>query len=87
MSDNIIFCIAFWNLAVFVLYGIDKYKAINNRWRISEKVLIGCAFCMGAVGAVMGMEVFRHKTKKKLFRAFILLALLLNATVYAKILK
>ena len=87
MGDNIILYFVVWNLAVFLLYGIDKYKAIKNRWRISEKILIGCAFCMGAVGAVLGMEFFRHKTKKKIFRAFIILALLLNATVYTNILK
>lgn len=72
---------AVWNAAVFVLYGIDKYRATHGLWRISEKTLISCAFLMGAPGAVLGMKCFHHKTRKTLFRVLIPAALILNGAV------
>ncbi len=81
MFENYITLLLVWNAVVFLLYGIDKWCAINDKWRISEKTLIGSAFLMGAVGAILGMKTFRHKTKKKMFQALIALAFLVNAGV------
>ncbi len=47
----------------FAVYGIDKLKAKKNWWRISEAFLLGIGFCGGAVGALAGMHLFRHKTR------------------------
>lgn len=55
------------NVVAFVVYGIDKRKAIKGKWRISEKALIMLAVCGGSIGAWIGMQVFRHKTKHLLF--------------------
>ncbi|MDD6573130.1 MAG: DUF1294 domain-containing protein [Thermoflexaceae bacterium] len=55
------------NAATFLIYGIDKYKAVKNRWRISEATLIIVAIIGGSIGALAGMKVFHHKTKKKKF--------------------
>jgi uncharacterized membrane protein YsdA (DUF1294 family) len=46
---------------------IDKRKAIKNRWRISEKTLFLQAIFGGAIGSLLGMNLFRHKTKHKKF--------------------
>ena len=74
-----------WNVIVFAVYGIDKLKAIKNGWRISEKALLMLAFCMGGVGAYLGMQTFRHKTKKLKFKILVPLAILLNiAIIYIK---
>ena len=54
------------NGIVFVLYGIDKYKAKHKLWRIPEATLIGAAV-FGVIGALLGMKVFHHKTKKPKF--------------------
>ena len=70
-----------WNGIVCLLYGIDKYKAIKNQWRISEKLLIGLAFLMGGLGAFFGMLLFRHKTKQLKFKILVPLALLLNGVI------
>jgi len=51
------------NVIAFLMYGIDKYKAMKNKWRISEAALIGVAALGGVVGAIVGMRLFRHKTK------------------------
>ena len=73
--------IAVWNVAVFLIYGIDKLKAMNNSFRISEKFLISCAFLMGGIGALSGMQVFRHKTKKPKFKILIPLSVICNLAV------
>lgn len=49
--------------AAFVLYGADKHKAKAKKWRIRESVLIGFGLAGGGLGALLGMHVFRHKTK------------------------
>ena len=59
------------NLITFVLYGIDKRRAIKNRWRIPEATLLGIAFVGGSAGAWAGMQLFRHKTKHWYFRVLI----------------
>ena len=81
MNENYLTLLVIWNAVVFTLYGIDKWCAINDKWRISEKNLIGSAFFMGSVGAILGMKTFRHKTKKKMFQAMIYAAFLVNAGV------
>lgn len=55
------------NLVSFALFGIDKRRAKRGRWRISETALILSAVLGGGIGALAGMYLFRHKTKKKKF--------------------
>lgn len=54
----------FWgvNIVAFIMYGIDKKRAINGEWRIRERTLLLIGFFGGAVGSLVGMKVFRHKT-------------------------
>ncbi|GLG05202.1 DUF1294 domain-containing protein [Sellimonas catena] len=72
---------AAWNVIVLILYGIDKWKAKHDRWRISEAALLGSAFCLGGAGALFGMTVFHHKTKKWKFRILVPLSVVLQAAV------
>ena len=55
------------NLVAFAMYGIDKRRAIKNKWRIPEKRLLLAALLGGAFGALWGMILFHHKTKKAKF--------------------
>lgn len=55
--------IAAVSLVAFIAYGLDKRKAKKGLWRTKEAVLLGLGFCGGAVGALLGMKAFRHKTK------------------------
>lgn len=55
------------NCAAFFLMGIDKQKAQLNRWRIPERTLFLSAILGGSVGAIAGMQLFRHKTKHRSF--------------------
>ena len=56
------------NLAAFVLMGLDKRRARRGMWRVSEKALFLPAALGGALGGVLGMKVFRHKTRHWYFR-------------------
>lgn len=55
------------NVVAFCFYGLDKWKAKHNRWRISEATLILSAVIGGSLGAFCGINLFRHKTKHKKF--------------------
>lgn len=55
------------NIIAFILYGVDKRKAQKGKWRISENTLLLLAVLGGSLGAIVGMKIFRHKTKKKAF--------------------
>lgn len=51
------------NVAAFALMLADKMKAKKNAWRIPEKVLFLAAIIGGSIGSLLGMYLFRHKTK------------------------
>ena len=56
------------NIASFLLYGIDKYKAKKGKWRISEATLLTMAAIGGSIGAWAGMRIWHHKTMHKKFK-------------------
>lgn len=55
------------NVIAFLLMGIDKRRAKQNRWRIKERTLFLTAVLGGSIGAMLGMQLFRHKTKHQSF--------------------
>ena len=57
-----------WSVAAFAAMGADKSRARRGEWRIPEAALFLLALLGGALGAVLGMHVFRHKTKHWYFR-------------------
>ncbi|MDR0650060.1 MAG: DUF1294 domain-containing protein [Candidatus Peribacteria bacterium] len=46
---------------------MDKWKAILQKWRISEKTLLFFCSLGGFLGAILAMGAFRHKTIKSKF--------------------
>ena len=59
----------------FLIYGMDKNAAKKDLWRTPERRLLLFGFCGGAVGALLGMQIFRHKTRKWYFWAVNLLGI------------
>lgn len=55
------------NVLAFSLMGADKYKAQRGRWRIPERTLFLSAILGGSLGAILGMGLFRHKTRHRSF--------------------
>lgn len=69
----------------FMAMGIDKLKARAGKWRIPERTLFLLAAMGGALGSMLGMLAFRHKTKHKSFVIGMPLLLLLNISCIAGI--
>ena len=75
------------NIIAFFLYGIDKWKARHDKWRVTEARLITISLLGGSLGAYLGMKVWHHKTQHPRFRYGLPLILFLHlaiaiATVY-----
>lgn len=70
--------LAVMSLVALISYAWDKHLAKTGQWRISEKALLLLTFCGGAVGALLGRNLARHKTKKWYFTAVIALSLMIQ---------
>lgn len=81
--DYLLIIFVMMNVISFSMYGIDKYRAFNNLWRIRESVLLAVTWLMGGVGAWLGMRVFRHKTKHRLFRLNASVASVIQLVLFA----
>ena len=57
------------NIVTLAAFGIDKWNAVRHRFRIPIVTLLGLAFAGGSVGGLVGMYLFRHKTRKNYFTA------------------
>ena len=56
------------NIVTFFVYGIDKWKAKQSKWRIEESTLLWWAAAGGSIGALLGMKAWHHKTMHKKFK-------------------
>ncbi len=56
------------NLLTFIVFGVDKWKAVHGKWRIRVSTLLGLSAIGGAAGGLLAMYVFRNKTQKVLFK-------------------
>jgi uncharacterized membrane protein YsdA (DUF1294 family) len=59
--------VAAMSLALMGMMGADKRRARKGRRRISERRLLFAALLGGAAGGWIGMRLFRHKTKHRMF--------------------
>ncbi|MFD1735947.1 DUF1294 domain-containing protein [Bacillus salitolerans] len=66
---------------------IDKQKAIKQKWRISEKTLWTFAIIGGSLGILVGMSLFRHKTKHRSFQIGIPVLIMLQTALLIVILQ
>lgn len=55
------------NVYTMWIYYLDKEFSKNNIWRISEKSLHQPIHLGGWIGAILGRQLFDHKTKKESF--------------------
>ena len=69
------------NVATFLTFGIDRWKARNNRWRLREAALLGLAVLGGSIGAWLGMRVWHHKTLHRKFKYGVPLILLVQIAI------
>ncbi|MBO7452987.1 MAG: DUF1294 domain-containing protein [Clostridiales bacterium] len=69
------------NIITFILYGVDKFSAKSHGPRIRISVLLIFAGIGGSLGALLGMYIFKHKTKKWYFFITVPLMLILHAGI------
>ena len=86
VSPIVFIALAAMNALTFALYGIDKSRARRGAWRIRESTLLGTAACFGALGALLGMYAFHHKTKHRAFALGVPALLLVQAVLLAALL-
>lgn len=87
ITTALLYYLAFINIVTFCLYGIDKYKAKRNKWRVSEQSLILLAVVGGSIGTLFAMKLFHHKTLHKKFYIGVPMVLLLQIAVVAYIIQ
>ncbi|QBO58023.1 DUF1294 domain-containing protein [Chryseobacterium salivictor] len=74
------------NTGSFIYFGLDKRKAIKQENRVPETSLLIMTTFGGAIGSVLGMLIFNHKTNKKSFifkmLAVIVIQILIVYSIY-----
>ncbi len=66
------------NLVLFIMMAVDKQKAKKGHWRISETTLLVMGLMGGAIGAILGMKAFHHKTQKVYFYMVYICAVIIH---------
>ena len=82
MKPIILYLIAV-NALSFLLMLADKHRARKKLWRIPERTLLGAAVIGGSLGSLVGMYLFRHKTKHPKFSVGIPVILMLQVIAAA----
>ena len=68
IANALLYYLIVITIVTFLVYGIDKWKAKQGSWRISEATLLILAVIGGSIGALLGMRVWHHKTMHKKFK-------------------
>ena len=76
-------------ILIINLYGIiimyyDKRKSRKNQWRVPEARIFLIAFILGSPGVLLGMYLFRHKTKHMKFILGIPIILVIQVYLLSK---
>ncbi len=79
--DIVLQYLAVINVATFLTYGLDKWKAKRSKWRIREAALLMLAVLGGSIGAWLGMIVWHHKTQHKKFKVGIPAIIIVQAII------
>ena len=83
IANALLYYLIVINIVTFLVYGIDKWKAKQGSWRISEATLLILAVIGGSIGALLGMRVWHHTTMHKKFKYGLPLILLVQiALIY-----
>ncbi|WP_455811528.1 DUF1294 domain-containing protein [Pseudomonas graminis] len=69
------------NALTFLIYGGDKLAARKGWRRVPESTLLVFGLLGGWTGAVVGQQLFRHKTQKQPFKTWFVITVILNLIV------
>jgi uncharacterized membrane protein YsdA (DUF1294 family) len=66
------------SIIALLFYGYDKYQSTHHGFRVPEIILHAITLAGGTPGALLGQQVFRHKTSKRSFRVWFYLIVLVQ---------
>lgn len=73
------------NMLTLVMYGADKMAARKGMRRVPEATLLVFGVTGGWPGAIVGQQLFRHKTQKQPFKTYFFLSIVVSITVMAAV--
>lgn len=73
------------NMLTLVMYGADKMAARKGMRRVPEATLLVFGVTGGWPGAIVGQQLFRHKTQKQPFKTYFLLSIVVSIAVMAAV--
>jgi len=66
------------SMLTLVIYGVDKMAARKAWRRVPESTLLIFGFVGGWPGAILGQQIFRHKTQKQPFKTWFIISVIVN---------
>ncbi|NMB48518.1 DUF1294 domain-containing protein [Candidatus Kuenenbacteria bacterium] len=81
MSTYIFYYLLAINLLTFLIFVWDKQRAIYNQRRVPEKILWLMALAGGSIGAIVAMELAKHKRRKASFILVLALIMLIQVAL------
>ena len=77
----VIIIVVIMNLICFFLMRYDKQCAKKGKRRIPERILFLSAGLFGALGGVLAMQIYHHKTRHWDFKTFFPLLLIVQVVI------
>ncbi|EIU6137383.1 DUF1294 domain-containing protein [Salmonella enterica] len=71
----------FANVLTLAIYGIDKTAARKTWRRVPESTLLVFGVVGGWPGAIVGQQLFRHKTQKQPFKTYFIVSVIVSILV------
>lgn len=75
------------NGITLLVWGFDKFRAKLQKWRIPENTLYILIILGGGVGALIGMTIFRHKTRNQKFKVISVVSVFIHITMFFYLLR
>ena len=69
------------SIVTYIIYSIDKSRAINDEYRISEQILHILSLIGGWIGALLAQQRLRHKNKKISFQIVFWITVILHISM------
>ncbi|EDT4357948.1 TPA: DUF1294 domain-containing protein [Salmonella enterica subsp. enterica serovar Typhi str. CT18] len=77
--------VAMWfllaNVLMLAIYGVDKTAARKTWRRVPESTLLVFGVVGGWPGAIVGQQLFRHKTQKQPFKTYFIASVIVSIVV------
>ncbi|EBP6682544.1 DUF1294 domain-containing protein [Salmonella enterica subsp. salamae] len=80
-SHPVVMWLLLANVLTLVIYGIDKTAARKTWRRVPESTLLVFGVVGGWPGAIVGQQLFRHKTQKQPFKTYFIISVLVSILV------